>query len=143
MTKHFDVVIVGAGISGGLLANELALAGKSVLILEAGPASATDRSEYMETFYTSSNKFPESPYPPAIVNPNNQGELVDPATEAAGRATVAGLINATPLNAPDQKDKPYLSYLIQKDVVAKTQGTEEKNTAFASTYERMSGGTTQ
>ena len=32
----FDAVIVGSGISGAIIAKQLAAAGKSVLILEAG-----------------------------------------------------------------------------------------------------------
>ena len=131
MNKKFDVVIVGAGVSGSLLANELARAGKSVLILEAGPASATDRSEFMETFYLAANKTPESPYPPAIVEPQNQAVPVNPATEKAGRATITGLIEAG--------QNPDLSYLIQKDI----DPSKNKNTPFASTYERLAGGTTQ
>ena len=36
-TRTFDVVIVGAGVAGSLLAERLSATGKSVLLLEAGP----------------------------------------------------------------------------------------------------------
>ena len=36
MDRHFDVVIVGSGAGGGILARQLAPSGKSILILERG-----------------------------------------------------------------------------------------------------------
>ena len=37
MSEHFDVIVVGSGAGGGLVAGEVADAGASVLLLEAGP----------------------------------------------------------------------------------------------------------
>lgn len=37
MSEHFEVVVVGSGAGGGLIAGELADAGRSVLLLESGP----------------------------------------------------------------------------------------------------------
>jgi choline dehydrogenase-like flavoprotein len=122
MSEQFDVVIVGAGIAGGILAHELAKEGKSVLILEAGPAYPANRSALLETFFNSSSKFPESPYPPTIVDAGKQASVIDPSTVNAGRATIRGLIGA---------GDPKQSYLIQPP-----------NAAFTSTYERHGGGTT-
>ncbi len=51
--KTYDVLIVGAGISGALMAYTLAKAGKSVLVLDGGPEIPDDRSPYMEQFYLS------------------------------------------------------------------------------------------
>lgn len=61
--KNYDVLIVGAGISGAIMAYKLAQAGKSVLILDGGPEIPDDRSSYMEQFYLAMAKTPEAPYP--------------------------------------------------------------------------------
>jgi len=129
----YDVVIVGAGIGGTLVARELARKGKSVLILEAGPQTPpTNREAYLENFYLASAKTPEAPYPPL--------EGSDPADEPTPRATVAATFsNNIEPGWPEKvkKDKqsfiydPKASYLLQK-------GPHP----FASTYERVAGGTT-
>jgi len=61
----FDAVIVGAGISGAIIARQLAESGMRVLILEAGPSQ--DYSEFLSRFYATAAKDNQSPYP---VNPN-------------------------------------------------------------------------
>jgi glucose dehydrogenase len=63
--KSYDVVIVGAGVAGAMLAYKLSNAGRglSVLVLDGGPEIPDDRSSYMEQFYLSMAKTPESPYP--------------------------------------------------------------------------------
>ena len=63
-----DVVVVGSGVAGSLVAHQLALAGASVIILEAGPRIA--RWQIVENFRNSPAKadfatpYPSMPYAP-------------------------------------------------------------------------------
>jgi choline dehydrogenase-like flavoprotein len=127
----YDAVIVGSGIAGALIAKQLGLAGKKVLVMEAGAEMPPNVNEYMERFYTQSAKVPEIPYTPELFD---SGGLVDPATVNAGRPTVLTL-GAT--RQPGQKDKrfgdwkdPTQAYLVQNGKLP-----------FGSTYERINGGT--
>ncbi|MGI9319106.1 MAG: NAD(P)-binding protein, partial [bacterium] len=69
----YDVVIVGAGMTGGILAKQLIKAGHSVLILESG-AKHGDKwdtyRDYLEQFYLSLAKTPNSPYPDLSTSPS-------------------------------------------------------------------------
>ncbi len=57
-----DVVVIGAGVNGALLATRLAKAGKSVILLESGPK--VSRGELVERFRSSAFKSDfMSPYP--------------------------------------------------------------------------------
>ena len=56
-----DVVIVGSGIAGALLAAKLAEAGVKVAILEAG--AAVDRANAVDAYWKAAIKVPECPYP--------------------------------------------------------------------------------
>jgi choline dehydrogenase-like flavoprotein len=58
-----DVVIIGSGISGALLAARLADAGVPVAILEAG--ARVDRTQATQRFWDAPIKVPECPYPPS------------------------------------------------------------------------------
>lgn len=61
-TLSADVVVIGAGVSGSLLATRLAKAGKSVLLLESGPK--VSRAELVDRFRVSAFKSDfMSPYP--------------------------------------------------------------------------------
>ena len=67
-----DVVVVGAGVAGALLAKRLTSSGLRVLVLEAGPAtpwSFDGYTRHLETFYASANKGAESAWPPAVGAP--------------------------------------------------------------------------
>ncbi|HAH66107.1 MAG TPA: GMC family oxidoreductase [Rhizobiales bacterium] len=58
-----DVIIVGSGISGALLAAKLSYAGVKVAILEAGPK--VDRGQAMQRFWDAPIRVLECPYPPS------------------------------------------------------------------------------
>jgi choline dehydrogenase-like flavoprotein len=116
-----DVVIVGAGIAGALIAHKLGKAGKQVVILEAGAAIPPNINAYMERFYKSDAKVPESPYTPELFD--KTGKMADPKDVPAGRQ------NALMLSAENWQE-PAVSYAIQKG-----------KRPFASTYERIGGGT--
>lgn len=62
----YDVVIIGSGVSGSILAAELARDGHRVLIMEAGPGTDLTIRAYetnLERFYSAVSKDNNSPYP--------------------------------------------------------------------------------
>ena len=127
--KRYDVAIVGSGVAGALIAKYLAARGKKVVILEAGAKIPPNINDYMERFFTSTFKVPESPYTPALFSPEDStllSKLADPGTVNAGRPTVLSL-------SPDKWKDPKKSYLVQ--------GQKDGDQPFASTYERVAGGT--
>ena len=68
----YDVVVMGAGPAGALVAAELGAAGRSVLVLEAGPAAGRTWAEYqanVERFQVTPAKVPNSPYAPSTDAP--------------------------------------------------------------------------
>lgn len=142
-TPQYDVIIIGAGVSGNTIAWQLGLAGKKVLILEAGVAVPDSREEYMENFYLALAKTPESPYPAiagrtSVKDSKTGGQDIvqpDPGKLPTPRATVLGI------GGP-----PNTSYLIQAQPNGKTNPPTDKNgnvrgLQFSSTYERVGGGT--
>src|ERR1044072_4441497 len=138
-TPHYDVVIVGAGVSGNLIAKELGLAGKKVLILEAGLPVPDNREAYMETFYPALAKTPESPYPALAGRQGSPdipvGVLPDPSKLPTPRATVLSLGKA-----------PNVSYLVQAQPTGQNAPPDPKTgqvrgLQFSSTFERNGGGT--
>jgi choline dehydrogenase-like flavoprotein len=123
----YDVVIVGAGIAGALVALRLGGKGKKkVLVMEAGEPLSTNINEEMNQFYRATAKVPESAYKPELLeNPSDPNSpLRDPAKVMAGRPTVLSLSGDESWRDPSQ------SYLIQTGIVP-----------FGSTYERVAGGT--
>ncbi|MBR8330180.1 GMC family oxidoreductase [Burkholderia ambifaria] len=67
-TQKADVVVVGSGVAGAIVAHQLAMAGKSVILLEAGPRMP--RGEIVERFRNQPDKtdfmapYPSSPWAP-------------------------------------------------------------------------------
>lgn len=72
-----DVIVIGSGTMGGLAAQSLAEAGKSVILLEAGPR--VSRWKIVETFRTCGNAssnggnrnqpYPNEPWAPTSFTP--------------------------------------------------------------------------
>lgn len=119
----YDVVIVGAGVSGALIAKQLGQAGKKVLILESGAGLPANNNDFLNRFYMALAKVPEIPYTPDLFNPPGSFNLANPTKLNAARPTVLTL------DASNWKD-PNQSYMIQTGPLA-----------FGSTYERVAGGT--
>ena len=70
--EEYDVVIVGSGIGGSVMAKTLTQAGKSVLLLEAGLETGmnlrkneafNNYMDYLDKYYKEAAKVPNSPYP--------------------------------------------------------------------------------
>lgn len=146
-STQYDVVIIGAGVSGNLIAKQLGLAGKKVFILEAGLAVPDSREEYVNNFYLALAKTPESPYPALAGRTGSEkepvGKLPHPAELPTPRATVLSIGKG-----PDH------SYLIQAQPWIETHDPKlppqnpppDENgnimgLQFSSTFERNGGGT--
>jgi glucose dehydrogenase len=61
MKRDFDVIVIGAGVAGGMVAYRLAQAGARVLILEAGSRNPA-RARMVGQYATDSSKALHSPY---------------------------------------------------------------------------------
>jgi choline dehydrogenase-like flavoprotein len=121
-----DVAIVGSGFAGSFIANELSKQkpGIRVVILEAGPGVQPNFNAFMKSFYEASSKVPESPYPPAVRDPQNN--FINPNSKAVGRPSSLTVGGSTWRNL----DQAYLD-----------QSEPESKRPFKSTYERLAGGT--
>jgi choline dehydrogenase-like flavoprotein len=102
----YDVVIVGAGIAGAIVARTLVAAGKSVLVLEAGLSAGMDFDKaadtyqgYLDTFYKASAKVPNAPYPDLPVAPSPS--VMDVSQIAPGAVDTQGyFVQRGPLPFP-------------------------------------------
>ncbi|KWS04938.1 Glucose-methanol-choline (GMC) oxidoreductase:NAD binding site [Lysobacter capsici AZ78] len=132
----FDVVIVGSGISGSIIAYQLGKAGKQVLILEGGPPVPKSREDYMQTFFTANAKTPESPYPPTMQGAGSKDNSLgqpDPATLNTPRYTVLQI---------KSWQNPAQCYFEYEEQQATHADDPKMTFAFGSSYERVAGGTT-
>lgn len=117
--KEYDVVIVGSGIAGSIVAKTLTQAGKQVLLLEAGleagmafdtEGAYNNYQDYLNTYYNALAKVPNAPYPD--VKDAESPNVLDTATIVKGQPDTTG-------------------YFVQNGPLA-----------FASDYARTPGGTT-
>ncbi len=111
--KEYDVVIVGAGVAGAIVAKQLSEQGKTVLILEAGSGkdlTLEGYQSYVDHFHSAVVKDNNAPYPR---NPNAQSPRSPDV-----RKLIPGQVDAN-------------AYLVQRGPLA-----------LDSTYTRATGGTT-
>lgn len=73
--RPVDVVIVGSGVCGSMVATRLASTGVKVLILEAGPR--VKRPEALAQYRAALIKVPEAPYPNAPYAPRGSSDQPD------------------------------------------------------------------
>ncbi|TCJ19608.1 GMC family oxidoreductase [Flaviaesturariibacter flavus] len=109
MSEHlpeYDVVIVGSGISGAIMAKTLTRAGRRVLLLEAGlkagialtkAGSYRTYQEYLNTFYMKAAKVPNSPYPNLPVAPSSDVLDIRKITNPAEPSTAGYLVQKGPV----------------------------------------------
>lgn len=127
-----DVVIIGAGVAGALVAWKLGSQGVKVIVLEAGPGNPglAERQGYVDNY-----KISGAPYPlrPAALKQAdffaNTSNYYQPGTATR---PAQGPMGASP--AADDPNDPFGEYnIISTDVVTKGDW-------FQSNYERQSGG---
>jgi choline dehydrogenase-like flavoprotein len=70
----FDVVIIGAGVAGSLIAWRLGGAGLKVALIEAG-AGRVDRDQAVQSYGASNSKSLGSPYPNGAAGPEHPGPM--------------------------------------------------------------------
>jgi choline dehydrogenase-like flavoprotein len=103
---EYDVVIVGSGIAGCVMAKTLTQAGKRVLLLEAGLTAGInlDRNgnfynyqDYLNTYYNEMAKVPNSPYPDIPDAPSIDVLDIQAISGANSPSTKGYLVQAGPL----------------------------------------------
>lgn len=81
---EYDAVVVGSGVSGSIIAYELSKKNYKVLVVEAGlggDMSISGYEDYLNTFYSSTEKNPNSPYRKNKNAPMPRGSDVHTLTE--------------------------------------------------------------
>lgn len=103
---QYDVVIVGSGIAGAVLAQTLTRAGKSVLLLEAGleagisldpEGSYRTYTDYLNTYYQNGIKVPNAPYPNLPVAPSSDVLDIAPVTNPSVPSTKGYFVQKGPV----------------------------------------------
>lgn len=96
-THETDILIVGSGIAGSLIAWKLASKGQKVTILEAGPR--IDRNETVEQYRASVNKGDfMAPYPGTSYAPNAKPDsdyIIEKGTQPYGTQYIRGVGGTT------------------------------------------------
>jgi len=80
-TDLYDVVVIGTGVAGAIVAHELGRTGKSVLLVEAGVEIPAGREALVERYLLSSTKLPETPYGD---NPNSPSPTINDLITSQG-----------------------------------------------------------
>jgi glucose dehydrogenase len=75
MQRSADVLIVGSGVCGALVAARLTARGTKVLVLDAGPR--VTRSSALTQYRAAAIKVPECPYPNAVYAPHSTSDQPD------------------------------------------------------------------
>ncbi len=91
VTNKYQVVIVGSGVAGAILAKELCQKNYSVLMVEAGtgdPLSFQQHLDYVERYQTATIKIPNAPFPNSANAP--QPMETDVAPVPAGQVSAKG-----------------------------------------------------
>jgi choline dehydrogenase-like flavoprotein len=108
--RVYDVVIVGAGISGAIIADRLSREGRSVLLLEAAPAddlTISGYETYLNRFYGTAMKDNQAPYPVLPPVPMPRSTDARPLTPGGGPNTGGYLVQ----DGPHSTDTTYTRVL--------------------------------
>jgi len=133
-TRDCDVVIVGAGVAGAILAWRLGSMGVKVIVLESGPGKQGPdaRDRYVDNFKVSGNPYPLRPA--ALKNYDlftNTSNYYQQEPQTRPKQGPMGAVRD-----PEDPEDPFGEYnIISSEVTAKGDW-------FQTNYERQSGGAT-
>ena len=133
-SRDCDVVIVGAGVAGAILAWKLGSMGVKVIVLEAGPGKQGPdaRERYIDNFKVSGAPYPLRP--PALKNYDLFTNTSNYYQQEPQPRPKQGPMSSA--DRADDPEDPYGEYNIISSAVTK------KGDWFQTNYERQSGGST-